>query len=250
MDSLELLQQLGFSSYEAEAYTTLLTRGPLTGYEVGKYSRVPLSRSYEILQRLHQKGIVLLQPGDPPRYLAQDPQLMLAHFRSDMEQALDNLTHLLDHLPHLDATHEFWVVRQRDTILTYAQDLIESAQHRIMLTLPMDDQEDISKALLKAQRRGCSVIRVQLPITRPLYNLLVLLVDDRQTLVGSLDPANTCQAIVSAHEVLLLVVRSYFGHTETERNTLFSSVQPSSTVDWLAWEERKQRRVRTEIRSA
>ncbi len=81
MTTVELLQQLGLNKYEAEAYYTLLSRGPLTGYEVGKYSQVPLSRSYEILERLTEKGLALVQPGDPPRYIAQEPQRFLSHVR-------------------------------------------------------------------------------------------------------------------------------------------------------------------------
>jgi sugar-specific transcriptional regulator TrmB len=52
MATIDLLQHIGLNKYEAEAYYTLLTHGPLTSYEVGKYSQVPGSRSYEILERL------------------------------------------------------------------------------------------------------------------------------------------------------------------------------------------------------
>jgi predicted transcriptional regulator len=250
MSSLDLLQQLGFSSYEAEAYTTLLVRGPLTGYEVGKYSRVPLSRSYEILQRLQQKGIVLQQPGDPPRYLAQDPQYMLTHFRSNIEQTLDDLTLLLDHLPTLNAMPEFWVIRQRNNILTHLQNMIENAHNSIMLMIPTSYVEYINHALLKAQERGCSVVRAQPFTDRAMHALLLLLIDDYQVLLGALEPTDTCQALSSTHEALLLTVQSYFDSTKTRTDTIPSPVHPSSVAGWLAWEERKQRRIRTELRSA
>ncbi|HEX4716550.1 MAG TPA: helix-turn-helix domain-containing protein, partial [Ktedonobacteraceae bacterium] len=75
--SIDLLQEIGLNKYEAEAYYTLLTQGPLTGYELGKRSQVPLSRSYDVLERLSQKGLALAQPGDPARYMALDPRLFL-----------------------------------------------------------------------------------------------------------------------------------------------------------------------------
>ena len=53
---IDLLQRVGLNKYEAEAYAALLRYGPLTGYELGKRSEVPLSRSYEILERLVAKG--------------------------------------------------------------------------------------------------------------------------------------------------------------------------------------------------
>ena len=36
--AVELLQRVGLSKYEAEAYYVLLLQGPLTGYELGKRS--------------------------------------------------------------------------------------------------------------------------------------------------------------------------------------------------------------------
>src|SRR5690242_3289871 len=66
---VDLLQQVGLNKYEAEAYAALLQHGPLTGYELVKRSEVPLSRSYEILERLASKGLALVQPGDPQRLM-------------------------------------------------------------------------------------------------------------------------------------------------------------------------------------
>jgi hypothetical protein len=43
MTAIELLQQIGLNKYEAEAYYTLLSEGPLTGYELGKRSLSPVS---------------------------------------------------------------------------------------------------------------------------------------------------------------------------------------------------------------
>ena len=89
--TLELLQEIGLNKYEAEAYYTLLTQGPLTGYELGKRSQVPLSRSYDVLERLSQKGLALAQPGEPARYRALEPALFLGQVRAGMEQTLQTL---------------------------------------------------------------------------------------------------------------------------------------------------------------
>src|SRR5437773_3504867 len=128
MTPIELLQQIGLNKYEAEAYYALLAHGPLTGYELGKRSPVPLSRSYEILERLMEKGLALVQPGDPPRYMAQDYQQFLAQVRSTMESTLGALTTSLAAMPMDASVNEFWVLRKRQNILAQAQAMIESAQ--------------------------------------------------------------------------------------------------------------------------
>ena len=76
------------NKYEAEAYAALLRHGQLTGYELGKRSEVPLSRSYEVLERLVGKGLALVQPGDPPRYAAEAPDEFFAVASNTMRRVL------------------------------------------------------------------------------------------------------------------------------------------------------------------
>src|SRR5437764_13860308 len=137
MATVDLLQQIGLNKYEAEAYYALLTRGPLTGYEVGKYSQVPLSRSYEIMERLTEKGLALVQPGDPPRYIAQEPQQFLAHVRSTMEATLGALTASIAALSRTDTSGEFWVIRGRQNIVERVQNMLTRASTSIILAAPV-----------------------------------------------------------------------------------------------------------------
>src|SRR4051794_14886946 len=55
-DAIALLQQLGFSEYEARAYLALLQRNPLNGYELAKVSGLPRANIYAVLQRLEERG--------------------------------------------------------------------------------------------------------------------------------------------------------------------------------------------------
>src|SRR5438128_11134617 len=110
MKTVELLQQIGLNKYEAEAYYPLLPEGPLTVYELGKRSQVPLSRSYEILERLAQKGLVLVQPGDPPYYAAEEAERLLGQVRSTMTATLDTLAVVLAALPHANTPGESCVL--------------------------------------------------------------------------------------------------------------------------------------------
>src|SRR6266699_5446332 len=151
MTVVELLQQIGLNKYEAEAYYTLLTQEPLTGYELGKRSQVPLSRSYEILERLAQKGLALVQPGDPPRYTAEEPGRFLGQVRATILATLDALDSSLAALPRSDTSSEFWVLRDRQHILARAQSLIAEAQQTIQLSLPTNDEPEVVDILALAR---------------------------------------------------------------------------------------------------
>src|SRR6266511_4262645 len=128
---VDLLQRVGLNKYEAEAYAALLEYGPLTGYEHGKRSGVPLSRSYEILERLAAKGLALVQPGDPPRYAAEAPEQFVDRTRTAAVAALDTLARALAELRQPAPAAGFWVIRGQDHILTHARTFIAQAKRTL-----------------------------------------------------------------------------------------------------------------------
>src|SRR5918912_669681 len=157
MDAIDLLQQFGLNKYEAEAYYALLARGPMTGYEMGKHSGVPLSRSYEVLERLSQKGLALVEPGNVPRYAAEEPKRFLTQANAAFQARLEALTSVLAALSPGDRDGEFWVVSGRENILSQARSMTEEAQHAVEVALPVDGHGDVAEAIGQARSRGCRV---------------------------------------------------------------------------------------------
>jgi HTH-type transcriptional regulator, sugar sensing transcriptional regulator len=245
MTPVDMLQQLGLNKYEAEAYFALLANGPLTGYELGKRSPVPLSRSYEILERLMEKGLALVQPGDPPRYVAQDYQQFLAQVRSTMDSTLNALSTSLAAMPTDAPAGEFWVVRKRQNILAQAQSMIASAQSALSIVLPMTAESDVIDGLVQSQQRGCQIFRAPVSAAISLDpDVLLLLRDGSQVLVGALVPIDTCQAVLSSHRALIAAVHGYFASLQSFKQSMPVPAQQQETA-WLDWETRKQRRLVT-----
>jgi len=55
-----VLQQCGFTQYESQVYTSLITiNQPLDATAIVKRSGVPRSKVYEVITKLIEKGIVL-----------------------------------------------------------------------------------------------------------------------------------------------------------------------------------------------
>ena len=244
MTTVDLLQQIGLNKYEAEAYYALLTHGSLTGYEVGKYSQVPGSRSYEILERLLEKGLALVQPGDPPHYMAQDPQAVFERFRATMEATLNTLAMSLASLAHVDRMGEFWVVRGQQNILVQARTMIANARETLDLKLPA--HFDAAEHLLQAKARGCRVFRAMTEEQDSDISLLVR--DGREALVGTLSALDSCQAVVSSNAALLDALHGYFLYRQSPGRAVSGDAARSSqshNVDWIDWEARKQRHLRS-----
>lgn len=250
MTIIDQLQQIGLNKYEAEAYYTLLSEGPLTGYELGKRSQVPLSRSYEILERLTQKGLALVQRGGSPRYLAEEPERFLGQVRQSMTKTLDALSAALADLSHPEIASEFWILRGRSQIFTRLRAMIADAQQRICLFLPTKYDAEIADALASAQRQGCSLIR-RFPVSEidEVVHIILLLVDDQKGLAGMLIPTEHCQAVVSENAGLVALLRSYFAQNIPIEIPLplasnrTGITRQDDSLNWVAWEDRKQRRL-------
>lgn len=246
----ELLQATGLNKYEAEAYHALLRAGPLTGYELGKRSEVPLSRSYEVLERLVGKGLALVQPGDPPRYAAEPPEQFLARTRSVTTARLDALAQALAELGQSHIPGGFWVARGRAAVLEHGRTLIGGAEQSVMLSVAPDYAAALEPQLSAARAAGRRVTIAPAEADAA----IVLLADGSQALAGTLAPADDCQAVASANPALVAAIGRFF----TPR--LVSLLQPArepapqpgeaGQLSWLDWEQRKQRRLLAERRGA
>ena len=244
--AVDLLQRVGLNKYEAEAYAALLQYGPLTGYELGKRSGVPLSRSYEILERLTAKGLALVQPGDPPRYIAEAPEQFLGRTRTTTIATLDALGRALAELAPAALPEGFWVVRGQEHILAHANTYIAQARRTLALSVAPTQTAALEVALAQARERGCRIVQPPLD-ARAEDAILLLVVDDREGMVGTLTPADRAQAVASANlGFVAALVRAgtpqvvFNALRPTEAAAIAGSTQP---LDWLDWEERKQRRL-------
>lgn len=245
MTTTDLLRQAGLNQYEAEAYATLLMQGPLTGYELGKRSAIPLSRSYDVLERLTTRGLALVQPGDPPRYRAQPPHEFLTQLRASMATTVEGLASAFAGLPAAQPSDEFWVLRGRPAIVARATALIDAGRATVQLAIPEEHPPALDMAFARAQARGVRCLRTDLP--RPTDGV-ALLVDSREALLGTLTPTNACQAVVSRNGALLATLTAALARPALAKvnATVTPAITAQAPLDWMEWEERKQRQVRQE----
>jgi sugar-specific transcriptional regulator TrmB len=245
---VDLLQQVGLNKYEAEAYATLLRYGPLTGYELGKRSEVPLSRSYEILERLASKGLALMQPGDPPRYVAELPEQFLARTRAATSATLDALAHALANAGPSAVPEGFWVVRGQEHILAHANTCIARAERALAIQIAPAQRMLVAEALAQARARGCRILPP--PIDTGAHTddaaALLLVIDDREAMVGTLTPADRAQAVVSTNPAFVATL----GRAVEPRRLVAPAhpAEPATSrepqpLSWLDWEQHKQRRL-------
>lgn len=158
MNLLDQLSALGFTEYEAKVYLALLSEHPATGYQISKSSGVPRSMVYEALGRLEARGAVLKSEDEKATlYQPVSPGTILDRYeREACERAAVLRAELLP-LYNREETGRLWNFSGRREALAHAGELIDSAEHELMLVLTDADVAALSGRLAEAHARGVAL---------------------------------------------------------------------------------------------
>jgi sugar-specific transcriptional regulator TrmB len=129
----------------------------MNGHEVAKASGVPPSKIYETLNRLAEKGAVLVQREEPVAYAASPREAVMEAARSKFQRAFDAAQAALSQIPIQTHPGRIWMLRERDTVLAALAQKIASARTQVFAALWDEELGALRSALEEASRRGCAV---------------------------------------------------------------------------------------------
>ncbi len=215
------LTELGFSLNESRAYEALLRWGPQTGYEVGQRAQVPRSAVYGALRRLVATGAARSIAGSPERFVAAPPETLLALLRKRFDVQADMLEHAISALDVSLEVPDVFSVHGYGRIIEEAERLSRTAQKSLLLSGWPRELETLREALEDASKRSVSIVifsHAHLPPelmgTHFSYGLdepsleafwkhrLVVVADDRRTLIGATERAASDNAVISETEAI------------------------------------------------
>ena len=97
----QILGELGLKDKEAKIYTTLLSLGETTAYDIAKKSGIKRPTVYVVLEELRDKNIVLKKPHPKKQlYVARDPKVFIHESLRGLDTKKEQARALL---PKLDA---------------------------------------------------------------------------------------------------------------------------------------------------
>jgi sugar-specific transcriptional regulator TrmB len=154
-DTHKLLNDLGFTGYEAKAYLALLQQSPLTGYAIARVSGVPRSKIYEVLGSLVERGDVLVSYGEPIQYMPKPPDELIQSRRQKVEKQLDDAEKGLEQFINQKVpTDLIWDIRGRDEIFFRLREVIGRARQQLLVQIWEEDVIEIRDAMEIAAQRG------------------------------------------------------------------------------------------------
>jgi predicted transcriptional regulator len=227
VDVHALLQQLGFGDYEAKAYVGLVGAGQCNGYEVAKAAGMPRANVYAVLERLVERGAAQrLETSQGVRYAATAPQQLLARLGQTHQRTLDAAQDALAALEHPDASSPAFNLRNLDELMAHAGADMDVANETLLIAIQPAEAAQLAEPLQRARDRGVDITtlcleacerecggcqgrihRLQLA-PQGTARWLLLVVDQRQALLGQLDGANA-EGVVTAQRVVVELVSAY-----------------------------------------
>jgi HTH-type transcriptional regulator, sugar sensing transcriptional regulator len=169
--TLDTLQKLGLTTYEAKAYTALVTVGPTTATVLSAESEIPRTKIYGVLKRLHEEKWITVSKGKPntyaPRYPKEVVQQQRTLFCSELEELSNNLTLLYDRQIENEALNAL-LIRGIDSISAKMMEMLDRVRRSVIIIdsfLSPVEIRRLNKKIIKAKKRD---VTVRIIVTPPL----------------------------------------------------------------------------------
>jgi len=89
---MDALKGLGLNLYERKLFLSILQLKVATAGELASLSNVPRNRTYDVMESLVNKGLALMQPGRPVKFIAVNPSDALERLKEKiMEKAREKI---------------------------------------------------------------------------------------------------------------------------------------------------------------
>lgn len=171
------LKDLGLSTHEALAYTTLLMHPNITASTLCKEISIPDSKIYYALDGLSKKGMLTVQQGNPNIYRPIPPREAVANLKQQLTEQLnekikeanvliDLLTPIYDSAEKPEELELAYIIRGRRNILNRMKALIKEARKEITVFVSHPPiLKELEALLIEAMERH---IKVNIGMTKQL----------------------------------------------------------------------------------
>ncbi len=155
--TIEELQNLGLTRYEAMCYVALARLGPADPRRVGSEAGIPHPNAYEALRRLADKGWAELVKKKPQTYRARKPESVRETLLSHLDDTFDVLSGMYNSAPAEEA-ELVYTLRGRERVMSKMREMIEGANESVILVSPtMSLDKRVLELLQNALMRGVKV---------------------------------------------------------------------------------------------
>ena len=155
---MESLIALGFSGLEAAIYVYLLEESPATGYQIAKAIEKPNANTYQALESMTSRGLLLVDDGKPRRYRAVPHQEMLRRLEASYADRVENATRELDSIRPATGDLQVYRITGGAQVVERGLAMLGRARRKVVVDAFPGIFSVISEELVETAARGVEVI--------------------------------------------------------------------------------------------
>ena len=156
---IKLIEEIGFSKIEARVYYILLQKSPLTGYKIANEIGKSNSNTYLALDNLVKKGAVYLLEGNKSKeYIAIPIKDLLEMRIKEAEKQKEIIAEAFKDFKVESGEDQIYRFNNKEQLRLKAQEMIENAQHAVLVDSETVQLNMIKIHLEKAAARGLNVV--------------------------------------------------------------------------------------------
>lgn len=228
--AISKLTQLGFSNYEARAYTALLQDNPLTAYEISKNSGIPSSKIYEVIRKLEDRNTIQSIRSQRSRlYIPVSPDEFVENYKLSVEDSLKSIRNSLKGVKVKIDTNYTWHMKDYEDIILRAKRMVNTARETALLMVWPDEAEQLMEEVTEAEQRGLRIAVIHYgPTTMKTGNVyrhavedslyakrgcrgLTLITDSKEALIAKISDTDA-GAIWSMNDAFVIMAEDYLRH--------------------------------------
>jgi sugar-specific transcriptional regulator TrmB len=164
MNHLEkLLQNFGFTQYEAQTLTTLIRYKMLSAREIHKYSGVPQPKIYETMIKLQQKGFIDIYPKKKKKvYLIKPKEVIqeqLLNYSRKIQDLGQKSIEIIDNIYDTEEAEDlpFIGIAGETVLQEYLYMLIDTAKETIISFLPLSHYDEKIISILNKRKNEIEI---------------------------------------------------------------------------------------------
>lgn len=162
LETIEALQKIGFTLYEARVYKALVSYPNTTGYEIAKNSKVPRGKVYEVLENLVERGsILLINEADRQIYQALPYKLLLSRYSKEVNDVVLMLNKNLEKLENQEDEKPFINLKNHKQIFVRIKEMCSEAKDSILITGFENELIHIKDELQSAEKKGVTIFLLE-----------------------------------------------------------------------------------------
>ena len=218
MQNLQFTDDLtffGLTRQEAVIYTTLLSHGEMTGYEVSKETGISRSNVYAALSNLADKGAAYLIQGDSTKYLPVDVQTFTSNVLKDLQQKAD---YIKEHAPQKQVeTDGYITIIGSKNIQNKLLDMIKETRVRLYISASARIVDAYEEELTELVNAGKKVVIMTdsnynqdgaiVYHTDPEPGQLRVIIDSTYVMTGELTGSDDDSCLYSGQKNLVTVMK-------------------------------------------